>query len=125
MGHVDFLWPNIHYEEKGKHSNWQADNYAKPIHQSGNLVFQMAHNLNIVFGKGSSWEHASSEDGKAPMWKKLIFWHLPYWTVLDVHNSIDVMHLTKNLCINIIGFLGIYGKDKYTLESQEDLKAMN
>jgi hypothetical protein len=85
----------------------------------------MAWNLNIVFGKGSSCEHAPSEDGKAPMWKKLIFWHLPYWTVLDVHNSIDVMHLTKNLCINIIGFLGIYGKDKYTLESQEDLKAMN
>jgi hypothetical protein len=36
-----------------------------------------------------------------------------------------VMHLTKNLCANILDFLGIYGKDKDTVESWEHLKAMN
>ena len=35
------------------------------------------------------------------------------------------MHLTKNLCVNLLSFLGTYGKDKDTLESCQDLKALN
>jgi hypothetical protein len=55
----------------------------------------------------------------APIWKKKsIFWELPYWEVLDVHNSIDVMYVMKNLCVNLIGFLGVYGKTKDTLEAR-------
>jgi hypothetical protein len=30
------------------------------------------------------------------------------------------MHLTKNLCVNILGFLGLYGKSKDTPEAQKD-----
>ena len=30
------------------------------------------------------------------------------------------MHLTKNLCVNILGFLGLYGKSKDTPETRED-----
>ena len=32
---------------------------------------------------------------------------LPYWQVLEVRNAIDVMHLTKNLCVNLLGFMGV------------------
>ena len=54
----------------------------------------------------------------APKWKmKYIFWELLYWDVLDVRHSIDVMHITKNLCVNVLGFLGVYGKGKDTLEA--------
>ena len=52
------------------------------------------------------------------------FWELPYWEVLDVRHTIDVMHLTKNLCVNILGFLGVYGKPKDTLEARRDLQRM-
>ena len=45
--------------------------------------------------------------------------------VLNVHHDIDVMHLTKNLCVNLLGFLGPYVKDTDTLESRWDLEAMN
>jgi len=59
------------------------------------------------------------------MWKKKsIFWELPYWEVLDVRHAIDVMHLTKNLCINQIGFLGVYGKTEDTLEGRQELQRM-
>jgi hypothetical protein len=55
------------------------------------------------------------------MWKKKsIFWELPYWEVHEVRSAIDVMHLTKNLCVNILGFLGLYGKSKDTPEARED-----
>ena len=34
------------------------------------------------------------------------------------------MHLTKNLCVNLLGFLGVYGKPKDTLEARQDLQCM-
>jgi hypothetical protein len=36
--------------------------------------------------------------------------------------SFDMMHLMKNLCLNVLGFLGCYGNFKYTLEVRRDLK---
>jgi hypothetical protein len=55
------------------------------------------------------------------MWKKKsIFWKLEYWKDLEVRSSIDVMHVTKNLCVNLLGFLGMYGKTKDTPEARED-----
>ena len=60
------------------------------------------------------------------MWKKKsIFGELPYWEILEVRNAIDVMHLTKNLCVNVLGFTGCYGTPKDTLEARRDLKLMN
>ena len=52
------------------------------------------------------------------------FWELPYWEVLEVCHAIDVMHLTKNLCVNLLGFFGVYGKPKDTLEVRQDLQRM-
>ena len=55
------------------------------------------------------------------MWKKKsIFWDLEYWPVHEVRSAIDTMHLTKNLCVNILGHLGLYGKSKDTPEARED-----
>ena len=60
------------------------------------------------------------------MWKKKsIFWELPYWKFLEVRSAIDVMHVTKNLCVNLLGFLGVYGKTKDTLEAWEDQQGMH
>jgi hypothetical protein len=56
------------------------------------------------------------------MWKnKSIFWELPYWEILEVQNAIDVMHLMKNLCLNVLGFFGCYNNSKDTLEVRRDL----
>jgi hypothetical protein len=32
------------------------------------------------------------------------------------------MHLTKNVCLNVLGLLGCYGNSKDTLEAWRDLK---
>jgi hypothetical protein len=34
------------------------------------------------------------------------------------------MHVTKNVCVNLLGFLGVYGKTKDTPEAQEDQQRM-
>jgi hypothetical protein len=59
------------------------------------------------------------------MWKKKsIFWELPYWEIIEVLNAIDVMHVMKNFCLNLLGHLGVYGKSKDKTESRRDLKLM-
>jgi hypothetical protein len=86
----------------------------------------MVKEVKVIFGKGSSSQPISNdEDGRAAMWKKKsIFWELPYWQILEVHNTIDVMHLTKNICLNLLAFLNVYGASKDTIEAREDLKQM-
>ena len=80
----------------------------------------------VTFGKGPGGKSVPKDaEGHAPMWKKKsIFWELPYWKVLRVRSSIDVMHVTKNLCVNLLGFLGVYGKTKDTPEAREDHQRM-
>jgi hypothetical protein len=57
------------------------------------------------------------------MWKKKsIFWELEYSKFLEVRSAIDVMHVTKNLCVNLLGFLGVYGKIEDTKEARQDLQ---
>nr|AAX94965.1 transposon protein, putative, CACTA, En/Spm sub-class [Oryza sativa Japonica Group]ABA92676.1 transposon protein, putative, CACTA, En/Spm sub-class [Oryza sativa Japonica Group] len=125
MGHNRFLAANHPVRKKGKHFEHKVDHRMKPKHRSGKTMFAMVKDLKVVFGKGSGSQPIESEDGHAAMWKKnSIFWELPYWEFLDVRHAIDVMHLTKNLCVNLLGFLGVYGKSKDTLEARNDLKHM-
>nr|AAT85151.1 putative polyprotein [Oryza sativa Japonica Group] len=125
MGHHRFLAANHPVQEKGKHFKHKADHRMKPKHHSGKTVFAMIKDLKVVFGKGPGSQPIESEDSHAAMWKKnSIFWELPYREFLDVRHAIDVMHLTKNLCVNLLGFLGVYGKSKDTLEARNDLKHM-
>nr|CAE04206.2 OSJNBa0011E07.15 [Oryza sativa Japonica Group] len=125
MGHRRFLAANHPVQKKGKHFEHTADHRTKPKHRSGKTVFAMVKDLKVVFGKGPGSQPIDSEDGHAAMWKKnSIFWELPYWEFLDVRHAIDVMHLTKNLCVNLLGILGVYGKSKDTLEARNDLKHM-
>ncbi|XP_052159476.1 uncharacterized protein LOC127776981 [Oryza glaberrima] len=125
MGHRRFLAANHPVRKKGKHFEQNADHRTKPKHRNGKAVFEMVKDLKVVFGKGPGSQPIESEDGHAAMWKKnSIFWELPYWEVLDIRHAIDVMHLTKNLCVNLLGFLGVYGKSKDTLKARNDLKHM-
>ena len=85
----------------------------------------MVKDVKVVFGKAHGREPVlNNTDGHAPMWKKSIFWDLPYWQVLEVRSVIDVMHLMKNLCVNLLGFMGVYGKPKDTLEARQDLRCL-
>ncbi|XP_052169261.1 uncharacterized protein LOC127785978, partial [Oryza glaberrima] len=125
MGHRRFLAANHPVRKKGKHFEHKADHRMKSKHRNGKTVFAMVKDLKVVFRKGPRSQPIESEDGHAAMWKKnSIFWELPYWEFLDIRHAIDVMHLTKNLCVNLLGFLGVYGKSKDTLEAHNDLKHM-
>ena len=81
----------------------------------------------VIFGKGPGGKSVPNDtDGHVPMWKKkFIFWDLSYWKHLEVRSSINVIYVTKNLSVNLLGLLGVYGKTKDTLKAREDQKRMN
>ena len=59
------------------------------------------------------------------MEEEIYIWDLPYWKDLEVRSSIDGMHVTKNLCMNPLGFLSVYGKTKDKPEAWEDLQSLH
>ena len=58
--------------------------------------------------------------------KKSIFFELEYWPKLKLRHNIDVMHVEKNVCDNIVGtLLNIEGKTKDSNKARLDLPDMN
>jgi hypothetical protein len=123
MGHRRFLPTDHPLRTEGKHFKGESETRRKPLFRNGKRVFSMIKDVKVVFGKGPGSQPVPKDDqGHVPMWKKKsILWNLPYWQVLQVRNAIDVMHLSKNLCVNLLGFLGVYGKSKDTLEARRDM----
>ncbi|XP_026449456.1 uncharacterized protein LOC113349663 [Papaver somniferum] len=95
----------------------------------GEKLLQQMQNLGINrFGKHPSYSTKKRKRSKEDLsWtKKSIFYELPYWKHLKIRHKIDVMHVEKNICDNIVGtILGIDGKNKDTEKARLDLEDMN
>jgi len=60
-----------------------------------------------------------------PWKKRSIFFELPYWSQNKLRHNLDVMHIEKNICDNIIGtLLDIQGKTKDHVNARYDLQDM-
>jgi hypothetical protein len=124
ISHHRFLSKIHAVRKKGKHFNGKADHREPPKENTSDDVFDMVKDIEVIFGNGPGGQSVPhDEDGHAPMWKKKsIFWELEYWKFLEVRSAIDMMHVTKNLCVNLLGFLGVYGKTKDTKKARQDLQ---
>ncbi|XP_020272145.1 uncharacterized protein LOC109847320 [Asparagus officinalis] len=60
-------------------------------------------------------------------WTKFsIFFQLPYWQKLKIRHNLDVMHIEKNICDNLLSTLLQDGKkSKDDLRARRDLNALN
>ena len=57
--------------------------------------------------------------------KKSIFFQLPCWKTLTIRHNLDVMHVEKNVCDNVVGTLmDSDGKTKDTYKARLDLESM-
>ena len=57
--------------------------------------------------------------------KKSIFFQLPYWKDNLIRHNLDVMHIEKNVCENILWtLLDVTGKTKDNLKARRDLQDM-
>lgn len=69
--------------------------------------------------------HTSTESAPFSIgWnKKSVFYELPYWSSLLIQHNLDVMHIEKNICENIISWL-LYkdGRSKENINSRLDMQ---
>ena len=81
-----------------------------------------------------NWEEcpAPGKKRKAPepllnIWKtRSPFWDLPYWKFLRVPHSLDVMHITKNVCESLLAtLLNMPERTKDGPKARNDLIHMN
>ena len=57
--------------------------------------------------------------------KQSIFWELPYWRDQLLHHNLDVMHIEKNFCDNIINtVMDVPGKTKDDVKARLDMAEM-
>ena len=52
-------------------------------------------------------------------------WNLEYWPTLKLKHNLDIMHIEKNICDNLLGtILKLEGKNKDTLNARGDIKVL-
>ncbi|KAL0536781.1 hypothetical protein IC582_025742 [Cucumis melo] len=80
----------------------------------------------MIFSSGKKCGKNNNEDGNDYWKRKSEFFELPYWKNLHVRHCLDVMHIEKNVCMNIVGtLLDLPDKSKDGMNSRLDLVEMN
>nr|XP_043639273.1 uncharacterized protein LOC122610343 [Erigeron canadensis] len=128
VGHRRFL-PTSHSWRKSLDFNGKRETRDAPKPINGDDCLRQLERMNI-HQHGKHPAHAGTKrkrNNEDPNWsKKSIFFELPYWHDLLIRHNIDVMHVEKNVCENVLGtLLDIDGKTKDTNKARMDLEDMN
>lgn len=124
MGHRRFLPMNHRWRNNRTHFDGTKELREKPPQLSGNDVLdQLCISERERMKK--SGPSKTNKDWLSNWKKKSIFFELPYWKTLLLHHNLDVMHIEKNVCENVLStLLNIEGKTKDGLKARLDLKEM-
>jgi hypothetical protein len=128
MGHRRYL-PLNHPWRKSKLHDGKWELRPPPKKLSGDDILKQLHAVRY----GKPGKHPSNKDRKRKRtpdeinWtRKSIFFELEYWSKLKLRHNLDVMHIEKNVCDNIVGtLLNVEGKTKDTDKARLDLQDMN
>ncbi|KAA0032142.1 uncharacterized protein E5676_scaffold186G00260 [Cucumis melo var. makuwa] len=122
MKHRRYLLEN-HVWRRSRLHDGKVERKAPPVVMNGHEILKQLDQLKFpVMSK-----HPSIQDKKkkrALNWtKKSIFFDLPYWSTLLLRHKLDVMHIEKNVCDNLVGMLlSIKRKTKDTMNARLDLQ---
>ncbi|XP_012829657.1 PREDICTED: uncharacterized protein LOC105950835 [Erythranthe guttata] len=121
IGHRRYL-PHYHPYRKSLKFNGAAEHRSKPI---DDILFQLKEVETVVLGKHSMDKKRKRPSQPSCWTKKSILFELPYWSKLKLRHNLDVMHIEKNICDNVMGtILDIDGKTKDTEKARLDLEDM-
>ncbi|XP_042972777.1 uncharacterized protein LOC122304580 [Carya illinoinensis] len=125
MCHRRFL-PSSHIWRKKKTIfNGNTEHRDPPTVYSGeDILIQLQNIRDANFGKAMKKRKRTIEEFN---WtKKSIFFQLPYWPTIKIRHNLNVMHIEKNICDNIIGTLmNILGNSKDHPNTCRDLFNLN
>ncbi|KAA0046780.1 transposase [Cucumis melo var. makuwa] len=122
LGHRRFLARDHLYRRQKKSFNGKKElgTISEPL--SGEDVYLKLKDLESPKGN-KIHKNLSMNRSEKICWNMLSsFFELPYWKDLHVRHCLDVMHIKKNVCMNILGtLLDILGKCKDGLNAICDL----
>ncbi|XP_058009289.1 uncharacterized protein LOC131183161 [Hevea brasiliensis] len=128
MGHRRYLPLNHKWRNDNESFDGTRERGLPPKPLSGDDILDQVKNLEgVILTKAPHMKKAISHDGRGDNWnKKSIFFDLPYWKTLLLRHNLDVMHIEKNICDNILGtIMNIKGKTKDGIKTRLDLQALN
>lgn len=125
IGHRRFL-PRAHRWRRSKAFNGKSENRDKPVEFSTEeLLLQLENVKDVRPGKHPQNKKRKRKDAGQCWKRRVCLWDLPYWIDLKLRHNLDVMHIEKNICDNLLGtFLNIDGKTKDTANARLDLEDM-
>jgi len=133
MGHHHFLQKDHIFRYNRSLFNGRTELRDAPIPLTGSNIFKQVEGLNVTFEKPLETTNTSKraqtntvEVVGAPQWsKRSIFFNLPYWETNLLHHCLDVMHIKKNVCDNVLyTLLNDPTKSKDNLKARKVLKEM-
>ncbi|XP_057986602.1 uncharacterized protein LOC131171152 [Hevea brasiliensis] len=125
MDHRRFLPPSHKWRKDTKSCNGFREIRAIPKPLSGDeVLMELETFTQMPFNRGIKRKYDASNSFEN--WrKKSIFFQLPYWKTLLIRHNLDVMHIEKNVCDNVLEtIMNIKGKTKDNLNSRYDLVSM-
>ncbi|CAL2255934.1 unnamed protein product [Prunus armeniaca] len=95
------------------------------INHIGEEVLHIIEDINYIWGSKNGGSVGENDCDRVCWKKKSKFFDLEYWKYLHVRHVLDVMHIEKHVCNNIIGtLLEIPGKNKDGIAARLDLLNM-
>ena len=127
MGHQRFLELAHKYRFQRKRFDGKKEKRAPPKFLSGSDILDQLVDVPNEFGKPfdplTCERVKKSASSETRQWRKVsIFFCLPYWKINLLRHSLDVMHIEKNVCDNVLyTLLNEPGKSKDNLQARKDL----
>ena len=117
QGHRRYLDQNHPYRRQKAAFNGEQEFGCAPTPLSGEQVLRQQEQLKFEVKKSNKVES---------VWKKKsIFFELEYWKFHHIRHCLDVMHIEKNVCDNLIGtLLNLKFKTKDSVASRLDMVEM-
>ena len=124
IGHRRWLPKNDVWRRRGDLFNGENELRDPPLKRSGTEIHTLLKNWKECPKPGKK------QKATAPLlkvWKaKSVFYELPYFEILAVPHSLDVMHITKNVCESLLSTLfNMPERTKDGPKARSDLKQLD
>ncbi|XP_020987664.1 uncharacterized protein LOC110275761 [Arachis duranensis] len=131
MGHRRFLNHDHRYRQDWSRFDGKVEDRSLPFKMTGRDILRQLEGVLVSHGKVQAVSgkkrrgHQIVFQDESPWKKSSIFFDLPYWENNELRHNLDVMHIEKNVCDNIVfTMLNESGKSKHHLKARKDLQLM-
>ncbi|XP_074291731.1 uncharacterized protein LOC141618524 [Silene latifolia] len=135
-------WSTIGYDACPRCTHSTNYEYGSaPICATGSDVLRQQEGIDYIYGKSKNRRkrknrarkvgestnvlNNSEDDNNVNLWnKKSVFFKLPYWEHNPLRHNLDVMHIEKNVCDNILGTLLDMDKSRDDENARKDIEKL-